>query len=396
MAAARSSVLKSQSAGPFDAVPEFPSPLAWAMEIVAFASSLVAVVTVLAAGTNAAALGAWGTAVGVGVIMGAALLHILLVPRWQAEWLVYLAQAVMLGAYVDYRLAFPQPIAFDAIVLTLLGYLDLGIAEVLERLQLKIYARPARFFSLVLPILPLFQLIGSGGLDEVSLFHLLAAGTFYGIACGQLRWKSLGYAAAVLYNAALWVLWSRLGWKLATSSPVLPGTGRPLDDPVRRGQPPRAGPIKRQHDPHGRPDDHLPFAGRADLAVRELWRVGDAPDLLAGGRLPGDRLAAPDVSLDGAGNVCARRGLRDGPREPGLRIGQVGDHAGPGDRAGDVRGAQREEADCQHDAALFRPGEVVGVEIIEILHTGFCRKCRLRYTVMWRRRILRSSRASYW
>ena len=71
-------------------------PLAWAMEIVAFASSLFAVVAVLAAGTNAAALGSWGTTAGVGVILGAALLHILLVPRWQAEWLVYLAQAVML------------------------------------------------------------------------------------------------------------------------------------------------------------------------------------------------------------------------------------------------------------------------------------------------------------
>ena len=73
--------------------------------------------------------------------------------RWRAEWLVYLAQAVMLSAYVDYRLAFPQSIAFDAIVLTLLGYLDLGIAEALERLHLNIYARPARFFSLVLPSL---------------------------------------------------------------------------------------------------------------------------------------------------------------------------------------------------------------------------------------------------
>ena len=97
-----------------------------------------------------------------------------------------------------------------------MGYLDLLIAEVLERLELTSYARPARFFSLLLPGLPLLQLVARGGLDEISLFHLLAAGTFYGIACGQMRWKTLGYAAAVLYNAALWVLWSRLGWKLST------------------------------------------------------------------------------------------------------------------------------------------------------------------------------------
>ena len=170
----------------------------------------------LAAGLSAPALGGWATTVGVGVILGAAFLQILLVPRWQAEWLVYVAQTVMLAAYVDYRLAFPQPIAFDAIVLTLLGYLDLGIAEVLERFDLETYARPARFFSLMVPSLPLLQFLFGGRIDEIGLFHLMAAGTFYGIACGRLRWKTLGYAAAVLYNAALWVLWSRLGWKLAS------------------------------------------------------------------------------------------------------------------------------------------------------------------------------------
>jgi hypothetical protein len=186
------------------------------MEMVAFASSLVAVLATLGAGTSTPPLGGWTTTVGVGVILSSALLHILLVPRWRVEWLVYVAQAVMLAAYLDYRLAFPQPIAFDAIVLTLLGYLDLGIADVLERLDLRTYARPARFFSLMVPSLPLLQLLAGGDLDEVGVFHLMAAGTFYGIACGRLRWKTLGYAAAVLYNAALWVLWSRLGWRLAT------------------------------------------------------------------------------------------------------------------------------------------------------------------------------------
>ena len=136
--------MKGRSTWALDADPSLAIPRAWAVEFIAFASSLVAAVTVLAAGTSTPAPGGWWTTVGVGVILGAALLHILLVPRWQAEWLVYLAQAVMLAAYVDYRLAFPQSLAFDAIVFTLLGYLDLGIAEVLERLELKTYARPAR------------------------------------------------------------------------------------------------------------------------------------------------------------------------------------------------------------------------------------------------------------
>ena len=37
----------------------------------------------------------------------------------------------------------------------------------------------------------------------------------YAIACAQMRWKSLGYAAAVFCNAALWLCWSRMGWMLA-------------------------------------------------------------------------------------------------------------------------------------------------------------------------------------
>jgi tetratricopeptide (TPR) repeat protein len=189
--------------------------LARVVENASFASSLFAVALALLAGSKPAAMGGWGTTLAVSVLTGAALFEILLVPRWQAEWLVYAAQMMLVGAYVVYRFAYPQPIVTDALVLTLLGYLDLAAAEVLDRLRLRMYARPTRYFSLILPILPLVELVGSNGLDDVSLFHLLAAATFYGVACGQLRWKSLGYTAAVLYNAALWLHWSRVGWKLA-------------------------------------------------------------------------------------------------------------------------------------------------------------------------------------
>jgi len=189
--------------------------LAKAVEIGAFLTSLCATAAVLTAGAHPPAVPGWQTAAGIAVLIGAALLQILLVPRWRGEWLVYLAQATMLGAYVLYRLAFPQPIATDAAILTGLGYLDLGIAEVLERFGRRTYVRPARYFSFLLPVLPLFQLIGIQGIDDVSLFYLLAAATFYGVAFGQLRWKPLSYAAGVFYNAALWVLWSQLRWTIS-------------------------------------------------------------------------------------------------------------------------------------------------------------------------------------
>jgi hypothetical protein len=191
------------------------SSLAQAVEVSSFAAALLAASIALVAGTSAAAPSAPATSLGVSLLVAGAFLMILLVPRWQVQWLVYLSQVMLVGAYVVYRVNYPRPIATDAIVLTFLGYIDLGAAEVLDRLRLPMYARPTRYFSLILPLLPLFELFRGNGLDDVSLFHLMAAATFYGAACGQMRWKSLGYTAAVLYNAALWLLWSRTGWKLA-------------------------------------------------------------------------------------------------------------------------------------------------------------------------------------
>ncbi len=189
--------------------------LAEAMEGVASASALLAGAVVLAAGTQAAALGAWGTFAGVGVLLAAAVLHILLVPRWRTEWLVYLAHALMIGAYIDFRLAFPMSTAADAAILTLLGYIDLALSEALTRLQgPEYYVRPTRYVSLILPLLPLLQFLQTGVRDGVSLLYLSAAATFYAVACAEMRWKWLGYGAAVFCNAALWVTWSRMGWML--------------------------------------------------------------------------------------------------------------------------------------------------------------------------------------
>jgi tetratricopeptide (TPR) repeat protein len=190
-------------------------PLAVAIEQVGFVGSLVVAALVGWAASQPVLAAGWLTAAEIGALLAVALFQLLLTRRWGCEWPVYLAQASLLGAYVVYRLAHPLPAAADAAVLTLLAFVDLGIAEMMERLQLRLYARPARYASLVLPILPLVQLIGKSGLNEVTVFHLVAAGTFYAVACGTMHWKTLGYAAGVLYNGALWVLWSQMGWLLA-------------------------------------------------------------------------------------------------------------------------------------------------------------------------------------
>jgi tetratricopeptide (TPR) repeat protein len=206
---------KRRVAGPSWSDDAIPIRLALAVERASFAASIAAALAFLLAGSQAGLLLDWEKAAGVLVLMAVAVHLVLLVPRWRAEWLVYLAQAMTLAAYVDFRMCYRWPITADAAVLTLLGFIDLGLAEVLDRRDRKIYARPVRFSSLILAVLPLLQLAWLGAPNDVTLFHLLAAATFYSVACGQLRWKWLGYAAGVFYNAALWVLWSMFGWEMS-------------------------------------------------------------------------------------------------------------------------------------------------------------------------------------
>ena len=331
------------------------------VEGVASAAALLASAFVLAMGLQAGSSAAWVTFAGVGVLFAAAFLHILLAPRWRSEGPVYAAQALMVGAYVQFRLAYPLSTAADAAVLTLLAYLDMGIAEALERNdRAGHYTRPTRYTSLVLPLLPLLQLFSAPRLDDVSLFYLAAAATFYATACGRLRWKSLGYAAAVFADAALWLTWSRLGWRLAEHPQfylVPVGLSAILFAEVNRE------------------------LGRAAVnAIRTvgliviyvslalpIWRFESFGAwltlLLASllGRLRRDRPAVADLPLAGAHDVRAGRRLRDGPRERRPRHGEVGDHAGPRDLAGALRRAQREEADPQPDARLLRPRPHLGM-----------------------------------
>jgi tetratricopeptide (TPR) repeat protein len=151
---------------------------------------------------------------GVLVLIGLSSVLAVVARRWLTEWPVYAAQAALVGAYFYYRAGYAASFATDALVLVLLGYLDFAIAEAMRRLRLNLYARPTLYFSLVMPLLPIGLAIWHGEYDDVSLFVLFATATFYAVACYQLQWRRLGYAATVLYNAFLWMMWAWVGWKL--------------------------------------------------------------------------------------------------------------------------------------------------------------------------------------
>jgi hypothetical protein len=178
---------------------------------IAAAWALVLIVVAVSVASRPAEI----AALPVAALFGLALFAALLARRRRAEWPVYLAQALLVAAYFDYRHAFPVRPATDALVLVMFGYIDYAIAETLRRLRLDLYARPVLVFSLVMPFLPL-ALAGlqTGVLDDVTWFTVFSSAAFYTVAGYTLQRKSLGYAAAVLYNAFLWIAWARVGWKL--------------------------------------------------------------------------------------------------------------------------------------------------------------------------------------
>ncbi len=177
------SIAKLSFASPGMPTESLRSRLAVAIETATLGSALCASGLALVAATRPEAIGGWGSLAGVTVILTAALVPVLLAPRWQAEWLVYLAQVMILGAYVDFRLAHTQPLSFDAAVLTVLSYFELGLAEILERRNARLFSRPARYSSLILPVVMLIAITWRAQVDEVTLFYVMTAAAFYSVAC---------------------------------------------------------------------------------------------------------------------------------------------------------------------------------------------------------------------
>ena len=210
------------------------------LEHVAFLGSLaVAGLVAQAANHPVAAISELGLA-SIGTLLALSLFYLLLTARWRAEWLVYLAQACLVCAYIEYRRVAPLSAAADGAVLVLFAFVDLGTAEVLERFQLTLFARPhALCFA---------RLAGSSPgpparCRGAERWHRVSVAGRRHVLRGRRRtmqWKTLGYAAGVLYNSALWVLWGKMGWQLSRPYPVLLRAGRTLGDPLRRDHPPRA------------------------------------------------------------------------------------------------------------------------------------------------------------
>ena len=151
----------------------------------------------------------------VGLVFSLAVFFAMVAGRKGAEWPVYVAQLLLLACYFRVKTVVAPSSVVDAVVLSMLGYLDLGLSELLGRLRLTHYARPTFRFAMVLPLVPVVQRIWVGSWDGVDLFVLLATALFYAMTSVRLRIKTPAYAAAVFFNAFLWLGWYLLGWSLS-------------------------------------------------------------------------------------------------------------------------------------------------------------------------------------
>jgi tetratricopeptide (TPR) repeat protein len=177
----------------------------------------VGFLAVAAACVGVATLGVAGpieVEMNVAIMFATGSLCMVLATRWGSIALAFGAQASILLGYVAFRAGFASPPMGDAAAILILAGVDLGIAEVAGRGR-RLFALPALATGLALPLISVGLAFRNGPIGDEPLFVLFAAGTFYAATCGRMRWKTLGYAAALLYNAALWVLWARFGWKLA-------------------------------------------------------------------------------------------------------------------------------------------------------------------------------------
>jgi len=152
--------------------------------------------------------------VGVGVMAGVASLGVVLATRWASMAMAFGAQGAILLGFAAFRSGYPISPMGDAAAMLILAGIDLGVAEVAGRGR-RAFALPALATGLALPLISVGLSLRGGPIGDQPMFVLFAAGTFYAATCGRLRWRGLGYAAAVLYNAALWMLWARFGWSLA-------------------------------------------------------------------------------------------------------------------------------------------------------------------------------------
>ena len=130
--------------------------------------------------------------------------------RRKSEPLVYIAELALASLYGYLRVTgVVHRSAWTGLIGVALNFGVYFLARQAANLQLKVFARPLRFSSYLIPLMVLaFELRYDHANPWGAITLLMGMGAFYSTAVLDGSWRNLQYVAALCYNAALFMAWS--------------------------------------------------------------------------------------------------------------------------------------------------------------------------------------------
>ena len=154
------------------------------------------------------------------VILGSiAVLHFWLAYLLQQEWIVYLGELTLLGLYGYLKvIQVIQTLFWGKVVLTGLSFFLLWVNIKTQQYRLRIFQRPTYVTSVILPGLSVALAVWHSFSEEsfydqitgVNPFIIACAASYYALLAFQKKNREFAYLAAILYDGAMFLLWTDL------------------------------------------------------------------------------------------------------------------------------------------------------------------------------------------
>ncbi len=154
------------------------------------------------------------------IILGSiAVLHFWLAYLLQQEWIVYLGELTLLGLYGYLRITqVIQTLFWGKIVLIGLSFFLLWVNIKTQQYRLRIFQRPAYLTSVMMPGLSVALAVWHSFSEEsfydqitvMNPFIIACAASYYALLAFQKKNREFAYLAAILYDGAMFLLWTDL------------------------------------------------------------------------------------------------------------------------------------------------------------------------------------------
>lgn len=156
---------------------------------------------------------------GIMILGSIAVLHFWLAHLLQQEWIVYLGELTLLGLYGYLRATqVIQTLFWGKVVLTGLSFFLLWVNIKTQQFRLRIFQRPTYLTSVIMPGLSIALAVWHSFSEKsfydqitgVNPFIIACAASYYALLAFQKKNKEFVYLAAILYDGAIFLLWTDL------------------------------------------------------------------------------------------------------------------------------------------------------------------------------------------